>query len=116
MSLEWDVSSSHWNDRDGLGMTGLDQERRNEEVSQEVIPVSIPAILAPSHHSAIIRKYENNGDDPGMRVEWDQAQGLSWQLSLYRNILSPGRLRHCTSESPKELVPSKTLSETSSVS
>ena len=82
MSVEWDVSSSHWNDRDGLGVTGLDQERRNEEVSQEVIPVSIPAILAPSHHSAIIRKYENNGDDPGMRVEWDQAQGLSWQLSL----------------------------------
>ena len=65
-------------------MTGLDQERRNEEVSQEVIPVSIPSILAPSHHSAIIRKYENNGDDPGMRVEWDQAQGLSWQLSLIK--------------------------------
>ena len=50
-------------------MTGLDQERRNEEVSQEVIPVSIPVILAPSRHSAIIRKYKNNGDDPRMRVE-----------------------------------------------
>ena len=82
MSLEWDWSSSHWNDRDGLGMTGLDQERRDEEVSQEVIRVSIPVILAPSRHSGIIRKSKNNGDDPRMRVEWDQAQGLSWQLSL----------------------------------
>ena len=63
-------------------MTGLDQERRDEEVSQEVIRVSIPVILAPSRHSGIIQKYENNGDDPQMRVEWDQAQGLSWQLSL----------------------------------
>ena len=63
-------------------MTGLDQERRDEEGSQEVIRVSIPVILAPSRHSGIIRKYKNNGDDPRMKVEWDQAQGLSWQLSL----------------------------------
>ena len=82
MNLEWDWSSSHWNDRDGLGMTGLDQERRDEVVSQEVIRVSIPVILAPSRHSGLIRKYKNNGDDPRMKVEWDQAQGLSWQLSL----------------------------------
>ena len=68
-------------------MTGLDQEWWDEEVPQEVIWVSIPVILAPSRHSGIIRKYKNNGDDPGMRVEWDQAQGLSWQLSLREEII-----------------------------
>ena len=71
--LEW--QGWPWNDWTGPGTTewgGL----------PEVIQVSIPVILAPSRHSGIIRKYKNNGDDPRMRVEWYQAQGLSWQLSL----------------------------------
>ena len=83
-------------------MTGLDQERRDEEVSQEVIPVSIPVILAPSRHSGIIRKYKNNGDDPRMRVEWDQAQGLSWQLSLSKKISQQIRGRNKDSHRQSE--------------
>ena len=80
--LEWQLPSSHWNDRDGLGMTGLGPEWRDEEASEEVIRISIPVILAPSRHSGVIRECSFNGDEPRMTAGWVRARDQSWLLSL----------------------------------
>ena len=80
--LEWQLPSSHWNDRDGLGMTGLGPEWRDEEASEEVIRISIPVILAPSRHSGVIRECSFNGDEPRMTAGWVRPRDQSWLLSL----------------------------------
>ena len=85
--LEWQLPSSHWNDRDGLGMTGLGPEWRDEEASEEVIRISIPVILAPSRHSGVIRECSYNEDEPRMTVEWLRARDPSSLLSLSRSIV-----------------------------
>ena len=104
MSLEWVLSSSHWNDRDGLGMTGLDQEWRDGarmtgmetgmttcETSSFCRSWSSPVITRPSlsfqwdedqSHSKLIP----SGNDPKMRIisfqghscwEWAWNEGFS---------------------------------------
>ena len=80
--LEWQLPSSHWNDRDGLGMTGLGPEWRDEEASEEVIRISIPVILAPSRHSGVIRECSFNGDEPRMTAGWVRPRDQSSLLSL----------------------------------
>ena len=98
--LEWLVSPSRRNDRDGFGMTGLDQEWRDEKGPGRGHPVSHPVILG---HSGTSLECWNKGDRPGM-TENDMIRGakvrnfpylpdISTYLPIKRNFYKSDAVR-----------------------
>ena len=88
--LEWLLSPSRRNDRDGFGMTGLDQEWRDEKGPRRGHPVSHPVILGPVQSFRHQPRMLEQGGWASNDWEWHESGGLSSELSLitdHRNLI-----------------------------